>query len=204
MITYLLSFFCLSRLYIINLSILACERDIRVLLILIWLKWKIFRIPNSVNFYSRKNNMVFVALILFVLVLLIVLGYKNSISNYIKFIKTYGSVPCPPNRLPLLGNLFNLPLNPYRKEWNEVTVSWNFLLEFSQRLTSFYEQSKNTDLYCLWLGMHPVLAFFHPVGLEVRFFWFSVSIHHSLILAFFRWFKTHHKIIGICVSLAMA
>lgn len=40
-------------------------------------------------------------------------------------------------------------------------------IEFSRKLDQFYQDSKDTDLYCLWLGTHPLIAFFHPVGLEV-------------------------------------
>jgi hypothetical protein len=57
-------------------------------------------------------------LIIFILlsVLFIILGFKNSIINYIKVFQTYKSIPCPRNRLLLLGNLLILPLNPYRKK----------------------------------------------------------------------------------------
>jgi len=55
-------------------------------------------------------------LIASILLLFIILGFKNWIINYIKVFQTYKSIPCPPNRLPLLGNLFSLPLNPYRKK----------------------------------------------------------------------------------------
>jgi hypothetical protein len=55
-------------------------------------------------------------LTIFILLLLIILTFKNGIINYIKLLKTYGSIPCPPTRLPLLGNLFDLPLNPYSKK----------------------------------------------------------------------------------------
>jgi hypothetical protein len=58
--------------------------------------------------------MIFIILLL-ILLLFIIFGFKNSISNYIKVFRTYRSIPCPPNRLPLLGNLFDLPLDPYRK-----------------------------------------------------------------------------------------
>jgi hypothetical protein len=44
--------------------------------------------------------------------------------------------------------------------------------EFSQKLNSFFEESKDSPLYCLWLGTHPLVAFFHPVGLEVFLFTF--------------------------------
>jgi len=53
---------------------------------------------------------------LLLLVLLIIFGLKNWFINYIKILKIYGDIPCPRNRLLLLGNLFELPLNPYRKK----------------------------------------------------------------------------------------
>jgi len=49
-------------------------------------------------------------------IVLIILGLKKWIVNYIKVFQTYRNIPCPSNRLPLLGNLLTLPLNPYRKE----------------------------------------------------------------------------------------
>jgi len=49
-------------------------------------------------------------------IVLIILGLKRWIINYIKVFQTYRNIPCPSNRLPLLGNLLNLPLNPYRKK----------------------------------------------------------------------------------------
>ncbi|CAF5078227.1 unnamed protein product, partial [Rotaria sp. Silwood1] len=56
-------------------------------------------------------------MVLFLLILLfiifIILRFKSWIINYIKVLQTYKHIPCPPHRLPLLGNLFNLPLNPY-------------------------------------------------------------------------------------------
>jgi hypothetical protein len=53
--------------------------------------------------------------VILLLIVLIILGVKSWIIRYIKILKTYRDIPCPPNRLPLLGNLLNLPLNPHRK-----------------------------------------------------------------------------------------
>ena len=61
--------------------------------------------------------MVFMALALTFLssVLLVVLTLKNWFIKYIRQSRAYANVPCPPNRLPLLGNLLNLPIGAYRK-----------------------------------------------------------------------------------------
>ncbi len=56
--------------------------------------------------------------IITLLLLFVILGCKNWFINYIKVLKTYGTIPCPPNRLPLLGNIFSLPLDPHRKKTN--------------------------------------------------------------------------------------
>jgi hypothetical protein len=60
--------------------------------------------------------MVLITFILLFFVFLIIIGYKKWIINYIKILRTYRNIPCPPNRLPLLGNIFNLPLSPYSKK----------------------------------------------------------------------------------------
>ena len=62
--------------------------------------------------------MVLITVILLFLIFLIIIGHKNWILNYIKILRTYRNIPCPPNRLPLLGNIFNLPLSPYSKKKN--------------------------------------------------------------------------------------
>ncbi len=74
-----------------------------------------FKIKTILNFILGNIKML---LIIFILlsVLFIILGFKNSIINYIKVFQTYKSIPCPRNRLLLLGNLLILPLNPYRKK----------------------------------------------------------------------------------------
>ena len=54
-------------------------------------------------------------LITFILIFIII-GLKNWFFNYIKLLKTYGNIPCPPNRLFLLGNILNLPLDPSSKK----------------------------------------------------------------------------------------
>ncbi|CAF4931442.1 unnamed protein product, partial [Rotaria sp. Silwood1] len=83
------------------------------------------------------------------------------IINYIKVLQTYKHIPCPPHRLPLLGNLFNLPLNPY-----------------------------DSALYCIWVGTHPIIFFFHPVELE-HFFGSSKHITKSSDYAYVEpWLKT--------------
>ena len=58
------------------------------------------------------------ALISFILLIaiLFVFAFKRWLLNYIKLLQAYGSIPCPSNRLPLLGNLLNLPLDTYRKK----------------------------------------------------------------------------------------
>ena len=50
-----------------------------------------------------------------ILLLLAIFACKDWIIHYLKLLQVYGSIPCPPNRLPLLGNIFNLPLNPHGK-----------------------------------------------------------------------------------------
>ncbi|CAF4000329.1 unnamed protein product [Rotaria sp. Silwood2] len=116
-----------------------------------------------------------ITLIIIIFIILIIFRLKTWFVNYIKILKNYGSVPCPQNRLPLFGNLFNLPLNPY---------------QFSQKLDSFYEESKHTALYCLWLGTYPLIAFFHPVGLE-HFFIGSKNLTKSPDYAYlYPWLRT--------------
>ena len=58
------------------------------------------------------------------------------------------------------------------------------LLGFSQKLRAYYEQSKDDALFCLWLGTYPVIAFFHPTGLEVGSSSITPENHRSLSLSF--------------------
>jgi hypothetical protein len=51
-----------------------------------------------------------------IFIIFIIIGLKNWFFNYLKLLKTYGNIPCPPNRLPLLGNILNLPLDPSSKK----------------------------------------------------------------------------------------
>lgn len=89
--------------------------------------------------------------------------------HYLRISKVYGNIPCPRNRLPILGNILSLPLNPYSKKtvYQKVKSIFYYFAEFSRKLDECYEESKNCELYSLWLGTHPLIAFFHPVGLEV-------------------------------------
>lgn len=54
-------------------------------------------------------------LLFIVLIILIVLGLRKQIINHIKVVQTYRIIPCPSTTLPLLGNVLDLPLNPYSK-----------------------------------------------------------------------------------------
>ncbi|UJR08122.1 hypothetical protein I4U23_012399 [Adineta vaga] len=102
-------------------------------------------------------------LLFIVVFILLFFRYKTWIMNCIKVLRTYETIPCPSGKLPILGNLLNLPISAYH---------------FSKKLDLFYEEAKSTDLYCLWLGTHPLIAFFHPVGLE-HFFASSKHITKS-------------------------
>ncbi|CAF1276388.1 unnamed protein product [Rotaria magnacalcarata] len=116
----------------------------------------------------------FTFLIIIFLIFLIV-RLKPWLVNYFKLLKNYGPVPCPRNRLPILGNLLSLPLDPH---------------QFSLKLDQFYEESKTTALYCLWIGTYPLVAFFHPVGLE-HFFTGSKHITKSPDYLFLHpWLRT--------------
>ncbi|CAF1176401.1 unnamed protein product [Adineta steineri] len=85
------------------------------------------------------------------LIILIFFAFKKSIVHFIKISQTYKRIPCSPTKLPILGDILTLPLNPYK---------------FTKKLGEFYEYAKYKDMFCLWLGTHPLLVFFHPVGLE--------------------------------------
>ncbi len=69
-------------------------------------------------------------ILLIVIVLFVLLALKNWFINYVKALQIYGSIACPRNRLPLLGNLFQLPLNPHRKK----SIRKNIRFLFSCRI----------------------------------------------------------------------
>lgn len=64
----------------------------------------------------------FAIIVIGILLLLAIFTCKDWIIHYLKLLRVYGSIPCPPNRLPLLGNIFNLPLSPHGKR----IVLWVF------------------------------------------------------------------------------
>lgn len=53
------------------------------------------------------------AIPLVLIVVLIVFALKDWFFRYMRQLKAYANVPCPPNRLPLLGNLLSLPIGAY-------------------------------------------------------------------------------------------
>lgn len=53
------------------------------------------------------------SLLFIIFVILLVFGLRKWLLNYIKILKAYGSIPSPPNKLPIIGNLLSLPLDPY-------------------------------------------------------------------------------------------
>lgn len=121
--------------------------------------------------------MVFIsfAVLFIITIVFTILALKPWIMRYITVMKNYRHIPCPPNTLPLFGNIFSLPSDPYG---------------FSQKLRTYYEQSKDDALFCLWLGTYPVIAFFHPTGLET-FFASSKHISKSSDYTFIHpWLRT--------------
>jgi hypothetical protein len=54
--------------------------------------------------------------LVFIFILLIIFATKDWFIHYFKLLQTYGSIPCPPNRLPFLGSLLHLPLDPASKK----------------------------------------------------------------------------------------
>ncbi|CAF0907860.1 unnamed protein product, partial [Adineta ricciae] len=126
---------------------------------------------------QKQTNMAVISfgLLFVIFTVLFILRYKDWFLYRIKVIRTYETIPCPAGKLPVLGNILNLPVNPY---------------EFSKKLSIFYEDAKKTDLYCLWLGTHPLIAFFHPVGLE-HFFASSKHITKASDYVFLHpWLRT--------------
>ncbi|CAF1109070.1 unnamed protein product [Adineta steineri] len=93
--------------------------------------------------------------ILIILIILICLVFKQWIIHCIQISQAYKNIPCLPSKLPILGDILTLPLDSYK---------------FTKRVAEIYGYAKHKDLYCIWLGTYPLLAFFHPVGLEVSFF----------------------------------
>ena len=61
------------------------------------------------------------AIPLALIVVLIIFALKDWFLKYIRQSKAYANVPCPPNRLPLLGNLLSLPIGAYGKTRTEKT-----------------------------------------------------------------------------------
>ena len=49
---------------------------------------------------------------------LFILRYKDWFLYRIKVIRTYETIPCPAGKLPVLGNILSLPVNPYGKKEN--------------------------------------------------------------------------------------
>lgn len=69
---------------------------------------------NSSRFLLEENISTMFFLLLVVVLLLVFLG-KNWFFQYLKVARAYDKVACPPNRLPFIGNLLSLPIDPYRK-----------------------------------------------------------------------------------------
>lgn len=112
-----------------------------------------------------------ISIILIIILSFIVWQLKDWFRNYIRRLKTYETIICPSNRLPLLGNILQLPLNPYRKiSISEREIVRFLSVEFSKKVDVFYEQGKDFDLCCFWLGTYPLLVFFHSDGLKVCHF----------------------------------
>ncbi|CAF3997706.1 unnamed protein product [Adineta steineri] len=97
--------------------------------------------------------MTFVSILLLfiIFIILICLIFKQWIIHCIQIAQTYKNIPCLPSKLPILGDLLYLPLNPYK---------------FTKKVAEIYEYARNKNLFCVWLGTHPLLVFFYPVGLE--------------------------------------
>ncbi|CAF1558992.1 unnamed protein product, partial [Adineta steineri] len=92
-----------------------------------------------------------ILLLFIILIILICLIFKQWIIHYIQISQAYKNIPCLPSKLPILGDILTLPLDSYK---------------FTKRVAEIYGYAKHKDLYCIWLGTYPLLAFFHPVGLE--------------------------------------
>jgi len=110
-------------------------------------------------------------LLLVIAVLVIaVLVFKDAIWKYFKVYRTYSVIPSTKNKLPILGSILDLPLAPHGN-WISVCFLSIFRffieLEFTKAVVGIYEKHRNEDVFCLWLGTHPLVVFFHPVGLEV-------------------------------------
>ncbi|CAF1068446.1 unnamed protein product [Adineta steineri] len=91
-------------------------------------------------------------LLLFIIfIILLCLIFQKWIIHYIQISQAYKNIPCLPSKLPILGDILTLPLNPYK---------------FTKRIDEIYEYAKHKDMFCLWLGTHPLLGFCHPDGLE--------------------------------------
>ena len=52
-------------------------------------------------------------LIIIVILLLVAFALKNWFLQYVKVSRAYHKIACPPNRLPFLGNILQLPINPH-------------------------------------------------------------------------------------------
>ena len=58
-------------------------------------------------------------LLFVIFTVLFILRYKDWFLHRIKVARTYQSIPCPSGKLPVLGNIFSLPVNPYGKKKKE-------------------------------------------------------------------------------------
>jgi len=90
-------------------------------------------------------------LLVIAVLVIAVLVFKDAIWKYFKVYRTYSVIPSTKNKLPVLGSILDLPLAPH---------------EFTKAVVGIYETHRNEDVFCLWLGTHPLVVFFHPVGLE--------------------------------------
>ncbi|CAF1079722.1 unnamed protein product [Adineta steineri] len=115
-------------------------------------------------------------LLLFIIfIILICLTFQKWIIHSIQILKAYKNIPCSPNKLPILGDLLTLPLDSHK---------------FTKKLDEYYQRARNENLFSIWLGTYPLLAFFHPVGLE-HFFSGTKNITKSSDYRYFLpWLRT--------------
>ncbi|CAF4209047.1 unnamed protein product [Adineta steineri] len=116
-----------------------------------------------------------ILLLFIIFIILICLTFKQWIIHCIRISQAYKKIPCSPIKLPILGDLLNMPLNPYK---------------LSKKIAEYYEYGRNKHLFCLWLGTYPVLVFFHSFGLE-HFFSGTKHITKSTDYAYLQpWLRT--------------
>ncbi|UJR12468.1 hypothetical protein I4U23_016644 [Adineta vaga] len=115
-------------------------------------------------------------LLLFIIfIILICLTFQKWIIHSIQIAKAYKNIPCSPNKLPILGDLLTIPLDSHK---------------FTKKLNEYYERARNENLFSIWLGTYPLLAFFHPIGLE-HFFSGTKNITKSSDYRYFLpWLRT--------------